>query len=218
MAIYSKLRSFVKKANSLLIFKIKKHISGKNNEIIYKNAILNKVFFDIAGNNNTIIIQEGCRLNNVKFYIRGNNNKMVLGNGVKYFVSGTFWTTCDNAYIEVGENTTAQANVNLQIAENNLKIIIGKGCMFSSNVSVWTQDWHPIFDMEGNKINTGKNITIMDRVWIGYDTKILKGVTIGKNNIIGTDAVVTKSFTDENTIIAGNPAKIIKRNVQWTSS
>jgi acetyltransferase-like isoleucine patch superfamily enzyme len=226
----SRLKSFVKKhdelkkfivgfrqkSQCLLIFRIKKHISGKNNKTIYKNAILKRVFFDIVGNNNVIIIQERCRLGKVKFYIRGNNNKIVLGKGVD-FVSGTFWTTCDNAHIEVGENTTVQADVGLQISENDLKIIVGKDCMFSSNISVWTQDWHPIFDMDGNKINMGKNVIIMDHVWIGYDTKILKGVTIGKNNIVGANSVVTKSFTDENIVIAGNPAKLVKRNVQWAS-
>jgi len=52
-------------------------------------------------------------------------------------------------------------------------------------------------------------VVIEDNVWVGEGVSILPGVTIGKNTIIGTNAVVTKSFP-ENSVIAGNPARLIK--------
>jgi acetyltransferase-like isoleucine patch superfamily enzyme len=51
---------------------------------------------------------------------------------------------------------------------------------------------------------------IEDNVWIGESVVILPGVTIGKNSIIGANAVVTKSIP-ENSIAGGNPARIIKK-------
>ncbi|SDT22603.1 Acetyltransferase (isoleucine patch superfamily) [Mucilaginibacter mallensis] len=52
-------------------------------------------------------------------------------------------------------------------------------------------------------------IVIGDNVWIGEGCAILPGVKIGENCIIGSNAVVTKSF-GANSIIGGNPAKLIK--------
>jgi acetyltransferase-like isoleucine patch superfamily enzyme len=216
---HQSIKYFVKylfiKLNCIFIYRLRKRIKGKNNIVKYKNTILKKCFFDIIGNNNTIIIEYGCNLNKVHFYIRGNNNKIILHEEIKFIDGGTFWTTCDNGYIEIGKKTTAEGNVNLQIAENNLKIIIKNDCMFSSNISIWTQDWHHILDKDGNRINNGKDVVINEHVWIGYDTKILKGVTIGKNNIIGTNTVITKTFIEEQVIIAGNPGRIVKRDVNW---
>ncbi|MCZ8192279.1 MAG: DapH/DapD/GlmU-related protein, partial [Microcystis sp. LE19-338.1B] len=53
-------------------------------------------------------------------------------------------------------------------------------------------------------------VVIEDHVWIGFNVGILKGVTIGKGAIIGAGSVVTKDV-EPFTVVAGNPAKIIKR-------
>jgi maltose O-acetyltransferase len=53
-------------------------------------------------------------------------------------------------------------------------------------------------------------VTIGDNVWIGGSVTILPGVTIGNGVTIGAGSVVTKDVPD-NVVVAGNPAKIIKR-------
>jgi len=53
-------------------------------------------------------------------------------------------------------------------------------------------------------------IVIEKNVWIGTNVVILPGVKIGKNCIIGAGSIVTNSFED-NSLIAGNPAKLIKK-------
>jgi acetyltransferase-like isoleucine patch superfamily enzyme len=57
----------------------------------------------------------------------------------------------------------------------------------------------------------GKDVIIGKKCWIGMNAIILPGVQLGDNTIVGAGSVVTKPFPDGNILIAGNPAKIIKR-------
>ena len=55
-----------------------------------------------------------------------------------------------------------------------------------------------------------KPITIEDKVWIGFDCTILNGVTIGEGAIVGAKSVVRENV-EPYTIVAGNPAVVIKK-------
>jgi acetyltransferase-like isoleucine patch superfamily enzyme len=65
----------------------------------------------------------------------------------------------------------------------------------------------PIIDQGYSK---SKEVVIKKGAWIGADAIILKGVTIGYNSVVGAGSVVTKSVPDRS-IVAGNPAKVIKK-------
>lgn len=53
-------------------------------------------------------------------------------------------------------------------------------------------------------------IVIEDKAWIGFDAVILKGVRVGEGAIVGARAVVTHDV-EPYTIVAGNPARLVKR-------
>ena len=55
-----------------------------------------------------------------------------------------------------------------------------------------------------------KPIVIKDNVWIGRDCRILKGVTVGEGSIVALGAIVTKDVPPY-TVVAGNPAKVVKQ-------
>lgn len=63
-----------------------------------------------------------------------------------------------------------------------------------------------------DRINSKSNVYpvyIQDNVWIGCNSIILPGVTIGENSVIAAGSVVTKNV-NKNTVVAGNPAKVVK--------
>lgn len=151
-------------------------------------------FFCIKGNNNKIVIGNECSLSGARFLIIGNGCSIVLSN---------------NVIINASEKQPTIINA------INSDVSVGQGSLFSNNIEIHTSDYHGIYDEDGNRINGEKGIIIGEHVWIGLGSKILKGVSLGPNTIVGAGSLVTKSFDEKNVIVAGVPAKIIKKNVFW---
>ena len=181
-----------------------------------RNILMNKadttnVYLDIIGNDNQITFLEGSELNLKEIRIRGNHNRLTIGKDCR--IRGEFVLEGGNSIVTVGDDTTVEKAY--FSAGESKTISVGKDCMFSYEVSIQTSDAHSIIDLEtGNRINLAKDITIKDHVWIAPNVSILKGVTIGEGSVIGIGSVVTKTIP-KNTIAAGNPAKVIKSNINW---
>lgn len=88
------------------------------------------------------------------------------------------------------------------------EIIIGKGAYIAPNVGLITTNHDP---SDLNKHLEGKPVNIGERCWIGMNSIVLPGITIGHDSIVGAGSVVTKDIPP-NSIAVGNPAKIIKVN------
>lgn len=107
--------------------------------------------------------------------------------------------------IHVGDNFYANFGcVILDVAE----VRIGNNCFIAPQVGIYTAT-HPIDPTErASGVEYAKPITIGNDCWIGGHATINPGVTLGNNVVVGSGAVVTRSFGD-NIVIAGNPAKVI---------
>lgn len=87
-------------------------------------------------------------------------------------------------------------------------IEIGSNFLFAPGIKIISAN-HNIYNHEISE--PADKIIIGNNVWVGTNAIILPSVIIGDNCIIGAGSVVTKSFPESNLIIAGNPAKIIKK-------
>ena len=88
------------------------------------------------------------------------------------------------------------------------KILIGKGSYIAPNVGIITSN-HDVYDLDKHVV--GKDVILREACWIGMNSVILPGVELGPHTIVGAGSVVTKSFPEGNCVIAGNPAKQIRR-------
>lgn len=95
------------------------------------------------------------------------------------------------------------------------KISIGNGVAIARRVMIYDSDHHRILDEYGNQKNPAMPIAICDHVWIGVGAIILKGVTLGQGCIVAAGAVVTHSVP-AGCLVAGNPARVLKQNVEWS--
>ena len=58
-------------------------------------------------------------------------------------------------------------------------------------------------------------ISIEDNVWVGCRSTILKGAIIPQGCVVGANSNVVSAFTENNCIIAGNSAQIVKKHITW---
>ena len=113
---------------------------------------------------------------------------------------------------ELGSNITIGDNVFINfgcIIFDMGEVTIGDNAMFGPRVGIYTTNH--AFDAEERIANVvvSKPIHIGNRVWLSADVKIVQGVTIGDNSIIGAGSVVTKDIPP-NVIAAGNPCRVIR--------
>ena len=86
-------------------------------------------------------------------------------------------------------------------------ITLGNDVFIAPKVNLITINHDP--NPENRSATYGRPIVIEDKVWIGINSTILPGVTIGYGSIVGANSVVTRSVPPF-TVVAGNPARVIK--------
>lgn len=121
----------------------------------------------------------------------------------------------ENCRIETPFSGVRTANVKF-----GRNVIVMPGCLMMSAGGITIDDDVQIaanvqlisnnHDLENRHVITCKPVHICRSVWIGAGATILPGVIIGENAVVGAGSVVTNNV-EPNTIVAGNPAKLIKR-------
>lgn len=124
---------------------------------------------------------------------------------------------------EIGEGSrisTPLSGVRFNKVKIGNKVIIMPGCLMMSAGGITIEDEAMIaanvqlisnnHDLDNRWIITCKPVRIGRRAWIGAGATILAGVTVGENSVVGAGSVVTHDV-EPNTIVAGNPARLIRR-------
>lgn len=132
---------------------------------------------------------------------------------------------CDFRSIQISNLIGINRKCTISTLTKEATIIIGNNCGFSgtvigafskielgdnircgANTLITDSNWH----FNDPRSGKPKPIMIQDNVWLGVNSIVLKGVTIGKNSVIGANSVVVNDIPD-NVVASGNPCKIIRK-------
>jgi acetyltransferase-like isoleucine patch superfamily enzyme len=146
--------------------------------------------------------------NNTQIIISGKNSKIIFGN-TNYFYRFGNLEVFDNGKIVFGNNVSINKGFSIVSRKS---IVFGNNIMIGPNVMIYDHDHNfnkknIIFKNQGYK---SSSITIGDNVWFGANVFISKGVKIGNNVVVAANSVITKDIPN-NSLVAGNPFKIIKK-------
>jgi len=164
------------------------------------------------GQFNTIEISKNAKFSHTNIRLGSNNAKIKLGSG-RYNNVYIFASEGDNQSLEIGDDFSCYGAA-FHLKEDCAEVKIGKNCMLSGGINFWATDGHAIVQ-NGEAINEAKPIIIGNHVWIGADVRLCKGSKVADNSIAGLGAVIAGKFDEPNVVIAGNPAKIVKHDVNW---
>jgi len=166
-----------------------------------------KIFSDTVNLKGAFVAQQPVLLKGKGKIVFNDNVKIGVINSPMYYNTYAYIEArAKTAQISFGSNTYINNSLSI-ISEK--KISIGSNVLIGYNCSISDSNFHDL--NKNNRSNTDPNpegVIICDKVFIGNNVTILKGVTIGENSVVATGAIVTKSFPND-VIIGGCPAKII---------
>lgn len=140
-------------------------------------------------------------------------NGVIIGNNVT--IKKNSIIECTGVIRELGEGIIIGNNVGISqgaFIQVRGSVIIGSNVMFGPHVSIFSEN-HSIENSELLLIeqpSIRRGVTIEDNVWIGANSTILDGVTIGTGSVIAAGSIVTKDIPPYS-VAAGVPA-LVKRN------
>ncbi len=162
-------------------------VVGRNSRVSYKDILVKRGCRIYVGDDSSIEGKICCERDNASIRI-----------GDRCFIGGSTMLICSDR-IHVGDD-----------------VLISWGCTIvdhNSHSIVWKERRDDVVRwMKGEKDWSGvpvSGVTIEDKVWLGFNVIVLKGLTIGEGAIVGAGSVVTRDVSPY-TIVAGNPARLVR--------
>lgn len=174
----------------------------------------------IKGTNNTVVIESPVHECRIDLRISGDNNNVHIF--APFAVKGLNirignHVPAHRVKLDIAEGFSIEGGGNFFLYNSGNILEIGANCMFSNTVTIRCGDSpHLLFDKNtGEYLDVSEGIFIGQHVWVGERVYITKRASIASESVAAACAVVTKRFEEEHVVLAGNPAKVVRRNAQW---
>ena len=188
-----------------LVIGKKTKIKGTGRIVIADDICMpaNKIYIGLsalnwAGGWETLLSIDG------KLFINGGH--FFLGSGSSIEVSKGANLICDDRFNVTGKSTIICKN----------QVHFSTNTLISWDTLIMDTDSHTIISENGEK-NKNRTIHFGENTWICAKSSVLSGTKLAKNTVIGCGSIVKGTFEDENVVLAGNPAKIVKKGIDWST-
>lgn len=195
-----------------------------NNKKIIDNKIPHNITLNIESSDNEIYINDFSGEGNLIININKERNNVSVIFGLENRITKTLVLSYvfsgkrpSEGRIQIGNHNIFNGNTFITAPGNRqAEVSIGNENLFGNNIKILSFNDHRVFDIS-TKVDNSKEegILIQDRVWIGSDVILLDKSHISSNNIVGCNSLLKRKFGESFCVIAGNPAKVRRRNVMW---
>jgi len=156
---------------------------------------------------NNVLISDNCKLD-VKGGIK---TDLIIGDNV-LIGKNTVLRSRFGGSLKIGNNVGIGDNCIIAARDTSVKL--GDNVLVSAYCYIMGGRFHNFerndIPIAAQPLLPGKGVVIEDNVWLGGGVKVLDGITIGRDSIVGAGAVVTKDIP-EFCIAVGVPAKVVKK-------
>ena len=174
----------------------------------------------VIGKGNIIRIEKTVHRPHIDIQIFGDNNSVYIDednacNGLRIRIGNH--VHAKNTSLNIGRYFTCEPDCQFFLYNSGNIVRIGNECMLSNSIILRAgESPHLLFDKNSAEyLDVSEGVFIGDHVWIGERAYITKRVTIPSECVVAACAVVTKRFEEENCVLAGNPAKVVRHGIQW---
>lgn len=198
----------------IVLTKIEPFKDGHGNEIVCDQSFTENIRLNFRGSRNRLVIKPGARIARLNIEFDCDDGYVEIGsnNNVPKFIG--FIRVGEQCRVLIGDNVSMSDRCVMTVAERS-SITIGNDVMIATAVEIRADDAHPIFDIDtGKRLNMPKGVHIGDHVWLAGRAVLLSGTVIGSGSVVGFGSIVKGKFPN-NCIIAGVPAKVVKKNIAW---
>lgn len=161
---------------------------------------------------------EGSLPNIKQAQLRSGSGRIICGKGVEFGIwrCRGFWTGLTvfdlrgaGAVVTIGNNVKVNNSLSVTCLDEGLTI--GNDVLIGNSVKILGSDFHfiDLAQRYSDARPKSKPVVIHDKVWIGDDVTILKGVSVGAGAVIQSRALVV-SDVPANVVVGGVPASVIR--------
>lgn len=170
---------------------------------------------NIHGNNNIVRIEYPINANNSCINILNDDVVVQIGSSSLFHNVRIDCSHGIGQQCKIGRGLTVHG-MNIKLCEHCV-CIIGEDCMFSNSINIWATDGHSVLDKNTRQIlnHADTPLIIGNHVWVGEGVRMTKRTRIYDNSICAGGAVCYKDYKQSNVVIAGNPGKVVRTDIDW---
>ena len=171
------------------------------------------IYFAKGAHRNLIVFPPNCNITG-DFFFNSVGSRALIGSSISQISPLTVWLWSCDTWFFWGKGSTSNGTT-INVMGDRGAVIVGEDCMFAHGISVRNSDQHAMLDLiSGEHLNPAANTTVEPHTWVGQESLIMKGVTVGLGSVVGARSVVTRSIP-RFSLATGVPAKVRRSGISW---